>query len=323
MSGDFPPAGVAPLWSHPTYTLPLPEGHPFPVGKYRYLRSFLEKQGIPAQASPLCPPKILRMAHDEDYLRDLGEGSLSGKALRRLGFGAGPSWMHREMRGCGGTIAALASALHLGASAHLGGGTHHASRDSGGGFCLLNDVAVAVLWALDQGIRPLLIIDLDAHYPDGTARILQGLEDVFMLSVHPGGGYHRERPRFLGSSLDLEKGTDDGGYLSLLSLGLERIPPRPLKVALLVLGGDVLAQDRYGGLSLSLRGAAERDDRVISWLEARRIPRAMVLGGGYPRGPIGGLLRLHMNSVLRLLTQGNPGAPSVSSARSGCTRSGR
>ena len=315
--------GVAPLWSHPTYTLPVPDGHPFPVEKYRYLRAFLQKEGLSAQTSPLCPPQILGMAHDKTYLRDLAEGSLSGRALRQVGFEVGPRWMHREMRGCGGTMAALASALRLGASAHLGGGTHHASRDSGGGFCLLNDVAVTALWALAEGIRPVLVVDLDASYPDGTARILQGFEDVFMLSLHRGDGFPRVRPPFLGLSLDLEKGAGDGDYLSVLSRGLEQIPQRPWKAALLVLGGDVLAHDRFGGLSLSLQGAGKRDDMVISWLEERRIPRAMVLGGGYPRGPIGGLLRLHMNSVHRLLDSWDPDEPSVSSARSGCTQSGR
>ena len=271
---------------HPGYHTPLPPGHPFPMSKYPLLKARLLEEGLIAAEEILEPDllddNILALVHSEAYLRKLAGPGLSAEEQRRLGLPwSGALWL-RVRLACAGTLLAARTALLEGMAANLAGGTHHAFADHGEGFCVLNDVAIAIrTLQAEGGIRRALVIDLDVHQGNGTAAIFAGDPNVFTFSMHGERNYPLKK---VLSSRDvaLPDGADDELYLGELKGQLPGVLQAAQADLVFYLAGvDVAAGDRYGRLKVSDLGVLARDTHVIETVRSAGLPLAMVLGGGY------------------------------------------
>ncbi len=283
------------------FVLPLPPGHRFPMAKYALLRQRLSAELAPLQLQ-VAPPASdgeLALAHAPHYIEAIKSGTLEPALQREIGFPWSPEMVERSRRSAGATVAAARVALGLpgsgqrrpqGLAANMAGGTHHASGERGGGFCVFNDAAVAARlmqaeWARCHGPRrpglKVAVVDLDVHQGNGTARIFQGDASVFTLSLH---GQKNFPFRKEASDLDIElaDGCADAEYLSALEWALDELDRRfdPGLVVYLA-GADPHEGDRLGRLKLSFDGLEARDRRVFDWAWQRRIPTVFAMAGGY------------------------------------------
>jgi acetoin utilization deacetylase AcuC-like enzyme len=262
----------------------LPPGPRFPFGKYLRVRRKLEAEHPDlVLLAPRATWADVELIHDPGYLARFRSGSLDPGAVRKLGFPWSEALVNRSLRSAGGTLMALGWALETGAAGHMAGGTHHAFRDRGEGFCALNDLAIAVAVARrDHGVGRVLIVDLDVHQGNGTAAIFAGDPEVFTLSLHGAKNYpfHKEQ-----SSLDVElpDGCDDAMYLRALDEALEKALDHTPDLVLFQAGVDGLAGDRLGRLALSHAGLRARDERVYRFAKRTAVPIVATLGGGYGR----------------------------------------
>ena len=271
---------------HPDYVLPLPEGHPFPMAKYALVPRLLRERGVIADADIIVPAEAtledLGRVHTPQYLDKLLHVGLSADEQRRLGVPWSPRLLRRSRLAVQGTLQAARAALADGLAGNLAGGTHHAFADRGEGFCVLNDVAVAIhaLRAADA-IGRALVIDLDVHQGNGTAAIFDGDPRVFTFSIHGERNYPAQK---MSSSCDvgLPDGVDDATYLAVLG---QRLPGilrgfDPQLVFYLA-GVDVAAGDRYGRFALSDEGVRARERFVIECVRGAGCPLVLTLAGGY------------------------------------------
>ncbi|MCE2873785.1 MAG: histone deacetylase [Xanthomonadales bacterium] len=275
---------------HPDYFLPLPDGHPFPMAKYPLVREQLRACGLLDATAELVPEEAahddLARVHTAGYLARLfGEG-LTAAEVRALGVPWTAKLLRRSRLAVQGTLLAARAALAEGLAGNLAGGTHHAFADHGEGFCVLNDVAVAIRCLQAEGrIRRALVIDLDVHQGNGTAAIFEGDDSVFTFSMHGERNYPVRKMR---STLDvgLPDGTDDAAYLGALAAQLPRLTEgfRPDLVFYLA-GVDVAAGDRYGRFALSDAGLRERERQVLGWARTQGLPLTVTLAGGYAATP--------------------------------------
>jgi acetoin utilization deacetylase AcuC-like enzyme len=276
------------VWSSSRYVFPLPEGHRFPVAKYAMLRDAVVAQGIVRADRVLDPPRVsddaLLLVHTPDYLRRFREGSLDAAELRRLGFPWSPGLVERSYRAVGGTVAATRHALEHGIAMNLAGGTHHAFPDHGEGFCVFNDVAVAIrLLRRDGLVRRVAVVDLDVHQGNGTHAIFAGDADVYTFSMHGGKNYPFHK---VAGTLDLElaDGTGDDAYLALLRGALPRVlAASSPDLVVYIAGADPHEGDQLGRLALTMDGLARRDAFVLDSCREVGIPVAITIGGGYGR----------------------------------------
>jgi acetoin utilization deacetylase AcuC-like enzyme len=277
------------------FVLPLPEGHRFPMPKYRLLRERVAADlahEIELDEAPAATEGELALAHEPVYVSAVLEGLLSPAAQREIGFPWSSRMAERALRSVGATVAAARTALIEGVSANLAGGTHHASADKGSGYCVFNDVAVAARlmqaeWHRQQrALLRVLVIDLDVHQGNGTAAIFAQDPTVFTFSMH---GERNFPFRKAASDLDVElpDGCGDDAYLSALKVALETVwrrhEGRVPGLAFYLAGADPHENDRLGRLKLTAAGLAERDRRVFAALRERRIPVAISMAGGYGR----------------------------------------
>ena len=275
------------------FVLPLPEGHRFPMAKYRLLRDALASGAagdVRLLEAPAASDGELALAHEPGYISAIAEGTASAAQMREIGFPWSPRMVERARRSVGATIAAARDALSSGVAANLAGGTHHASADRGGGYCVFNDIAVAARlmqaeW--HRRHRQLLrvwVIDLDVHQGNGTAAIFRDDPTVFTLSMHGAKNFpFRKEPSDL--DIDLPDGCTDGPYLDALDAALEaswqRQSAAPPGLAFYLAGADPHEGDRLGRLKLSTEAMAERDRRVFARLARQGLPVAVSMGGGY------------------------------------------
>lgn len=268
------------------YAHPLPEGHRFPMLKYELIPEQLLHEGTIScndMFSPApCDDEIILLTHDSEYLSKLKEQRLTDREQRKIGFPQSPELTLREMIITQGTIDCCHHAMRDGVALNVAGGTHHAYRDRGEGFCLLNDMATAANYLLSKNLKErILIIDLDVHQGNGTARIFEDVDEVFTFSMHGAHNYpfHKET-----SNLDipLPDGIMDNEYLSLLKENLDRILGdfKP-DFAFYLSGVDILSTDKFGKLKITPQGCRERDEIVFRKLSGRTIPCAVAMGGGY------------------------------------------
>jgi len=284
------------VFSNHRFALDLPAGHRFPMPKYQLLRDRVEAEcsGLRlAEAEPASDGE-LALAHTPDYIRAVVDGTLPAAAQREIGFPWSERMVARSRRSVGATIAAARAALAEGLALHLAGGTHHASADKGGGFCVFNDVAVAARLMQAEAHRrsrqPLRVwvIDLDVHQGNGTAAIFRGDPTVFTLSLH-GEKNFPFRKEASDLDVDLPDGCTDAPYLAALDEALDRAWARQAggdgapALAFYLAGADPHEGDRLGRLKLSDAGLAARDQRVFDFLRARRVPLAVTMAGGYGR----------------------------------------
>ncbi len=290
-------------WTSARWALPLPESHRFPMAKYSMIRAGVIARGLLPAESLLEPEPVsteaLTLVHDRAYVEAVVGDNLSPAELRRLGFPWSPALPERSRRTVQGSIEAARDALDTGAGINLAGGTHHAFPDHGEGFCVFNDVAVAIRVLQREGkITRAAIVDLDVHQGNGTAAIFAGDPDVFTFSMHGARNYpFRKEPSRL--DVELEDGCDDATFLGLLGRHLEGVldQARP-DLVIYVAGADPYAGDRLGRLALTIEGLARRDAMVFSACR-RRVPVAMVLGGGYARD-LEDVVTIHANTVAAL-----------------------
>lgn len=264
------------------YDMGLPPEHRFPAQKYRLLRESLQGDSrFQLHPARLASRAELVRAHDPAYVDAFLAGTLSPAAIRRIGFPWSPHLVRRTLASAGATLSAAAAALDSGISGALAGGTHHAFYAEGSGFCVFNDIAVAIAALRAEGIaRRFAVIDLDVHQGDGTARIFAADPDVFTLSLHGRNNFPFRKQQ---STLDvaLEDGAGDAAYLAALDAVLPRVFAFAPEFVFYQAGVDPLREDTLGKLSLTMEGLAARDRRVFAAASAHAAPLVITIGGGY------------------------------------------
>ena len=272
------------------YYVPLPEGHPFPMAKFPALHRLLRQEGLLGPTDVVAPRQAdwtdLHRIHTSEYLTHLAEGTLPARAERHMGLPWSERLVYRSRLAVQGTINAAFMALTDGLAANLAGGTHHAFPTRGEGFCVLNDVAVAVrVLQAACWVQRVLIIDLDVHQGNANAAVFADDDSVFTFSMHGAKNYPFEKPP---SSLDvpLDDETEDQRYLDTLRTYLPQTLDAARPDLVFYLGGiDVATDDRFGRLSLTREGLHTRDRYVLRQLRARDLPVALLLSGGYAETP--------------------------------------
>ena len=295
-----------PVFYADQFVLPLPPGHRFPMSKYRLLREQLE--GLPGlemhQALPASDGE-LALAHTPGYLAAVIDGTLGAAQQREIGFPWSEAMVARARRSVGATIAAARAALARGVAANLAGGTHHASADKGGGYCVFNDAAVAARLMQAESHRAqrrllrVAIIDLDVHQGNGSAAIFEDDPTVFTLSMHGAKNFPFRKARS-DLDVDLPDGCADAEYLRALDAALDALwrhhEAAPPGLIFYVAGADPHEGDRLGRLKLSTAGLAERDRRVLAAARERRIPVALAMAGGYGR-VVEDTVQVHLGTI--------------------------
>ncbi len=282
------------------YVLPLPAGHRFPMAKYEQLHARV-REALPSVRlieSPAATDEELSRVHDGEYVRRVVRGELSSAEQRAVGFPWSTQLVERARRSAGATIAAARAALEDCVAVNLAGGTHHALRDRGQGYCVFNDAAVAARAIQVEVGRPLqvAIIDLDVHQGNGTAAILAGDATTFTLSLHAEQNFpSRKWPSDLDRALP--DGTGDDEYLRVLDEALDEMLARFAPELIIYLAGaDAHENDRLGRLSLTTDGMAARDARVFDLAFRLRAPIVVAMAGGYGRD-IDVTVDVHLNTV--------------------------
>jgi acetoin utilization deacetylase AcuC-like enzyme len=292
-----------------TFVLPLPDHHRFPMAKYRLLRERLIAEGVIAPHDLHVPEAIgltdLKLAHDAAYVEAVSAGTLPADIQRRIGFPWSPMMVERSRRSVGATLAAARVALNdrssgdagFGIAANLAGGTHHAFRDRGEGYCVFNDVAVAARVLLGDGsIGRAAVVDLDVHQGNGTAAIFRDDPAVFTLSLHGANNFPFRKE---AGDLDVTfpDGAGDEEYLSALAAHLPAVLDRQRPdIVFYLAGADPYEGDRLGRLKLTMSGLRMRDRMVFDACRARRIPVAVAMSGGYCPD-IGAIVTIHANTI--------------------------
>jgi acetoin utilization deacetylase AcuC-like enzyme len=284
MVSAYKPNGerVLVLYYSDHFGITLPSGHKFPIRKYLMVRERLELAGgFEFRAAPAASEDDLALAHDGDYVRAVLDGSVDARVMRRVGFPWSPELVRRSRASVGGTVAAARMALERGVSGNLAGGTHHAFRAEGSGFCVFNDLAVAICALRRDGlVRRVAVLDLDVHQGDGTASIFTGDPEVLTISIH-GQNNFPFRKQTSRIDIGLADGTGDEAYLAALEPVLPPIYEFAPDLLLYQSGVDALTEDRLGRLSMTHDGLRRRDRLVFEGARRHRIPVAITLGGGY------------------------------------------
>lgn len=274
------------LYYDPIYTEGLDPTVRFPRERYQLLaRRLKDNSSIHIQCPPLATREQIISAHDAPYVDLFLEGKLEPAAMRRIGLRPWtPAIVERTLRLVGGSLAALGHALSNSSIAgNMAGGTHHAYRDCGSGYCIFNDVAICALAALKEPrIKKVLILDLDVHQGDGTAAILQEHPDIFTCSIHAESNFPFRKQQ---SDLDvhLADETKDADYLACLDRTLEKIQAQDYDCILYQAGVDPLKEDALGRLALSRDGLQQRNKRVFQLHQQYNLPIVIFMGGGYAK----------------------------------------
>jgi acetoin utilization deacetylase AcuC-like enzyme len=278
------------------HELTLPEGHKFPAGKYRMLRHLLESEGqFSFEPAPFADPSTIALAHSRDYIEQFLTGALPHAAMRRIGLPWSEAMVRRALASVGSTLSAARDAVDYGWGGSLSGGTHHAFRVAGSGFCVFNDIAVAIQSLRKDGLAlRVSVIDLDVHQGDGTAEIFAEDPDVFTLSFH-GESNFPFRKQISSLDVALPDKTEDAEYLRQLDQALPKALAFRPDIIFYQSGVDPLYADVLGRLSLSFEGLKERDRKVMNAARELRIPLVLTAGGGYSR-PIELSVQAHANT---------------------------
>jgi acetoin utilization deacetylase AcuC-like enzyme len=280
------------------HEIPLPPGHKFPIGKYAMVRKLLaDSRRFELVEAPFADRRDIELAHDLDYVEQFFAGTLSAAAMRRIGFPWSEGLVRRTLASVGGTLAATQEALRTGWGGTIAGGTHHAFRAAGSGFCVFNDLAIAILRLRDSGeITRAAVIDLDVHQGDGTAEIFRNDPLVLTSSIHckVNFPFHKQQSVI---DVQLNERTGDTEYLEALDWLLPRVTSFGPQIIFYQSGVDGLASDTLGRLSLSEEGLRERDRRVMTLAVSHEIPLVVTLGGGYSE-PVELTARAHANTYL-------------------------
>jgi acetoin utilization deacetylase AcuC-like enzyme len=278
------------------YELPLPPEHKFPIRKYRLTRELLERDGFFVfEPAPLAARELIELVHERRYVEEFLTGTLPPQIVRKIGFPWSEQLVTRTLASVGGTLAATEDAIAHGFGGTLAGGTHHAFRSEGSGYCVFNDIAVAI-----QNLRYKLrisraaVVDLDVHQGDGTASIFEEDRGVLTVSVHAATNFPFRKQR---SKIDIElpDETADEQYLEAVQTVVPQVFAFQPDIVYFQAGVDPLASDRLGKLAVTHKGLQRRDELVIRACKERKVPLVITLGGGYGE-PIEDTARAHANT---------------------------
>ena len=282
------------------FTFPLPQGHRFPASRTALLRQRIIAEQIVRpdhlHPAPAATDDQILLAHSRSYLERVVHGRLSEREVRRIGLPWSPELVERARRSTGGTISACRAALREGIAANLAGGTHHASRDRGQGYCIFNDSIIAIRAMQNEGrVRRAVVIDCDVHQGNGTAAIAAGDPSIYAFSIHCESNFPLHKtPGDL--DIGLPSGTGDDAYLLALQEGLHRsLEETDAGLALYLAGADPWHGDRLGRLALTKSGLARRDRLVLDHCRAQGLPVAVLMAGGY--GPVEDTVAIHLATV--------------------------
>ena len=291
-------------WTSARFAVPLPPGHRFPMAKYAMITRGVVARGIVtrnrlAEPEPASRETLTRV-HDAGYVDAVLEHGLTEADQRRLGFPWCPELAERSRRTVQGTLEASRDALACGTGLNLAGGTHHAFPGHGEGFCVFNDVAIAIRTLQSEGrISRAVVVDLDVHQGNGTARIFANDPDVFTFSMHGAGNYpfRKEQSRL---DVELPDRTGDDAYFALLIRHLDPVlEAARADLVVYIAGADPYRLDRLGRLALSIEGLEQRDAAVLAACRRRGLPVAVVLGGGYA-ADLEDVVTIHANTCALL-----------------------
>ena len=288
------------IYYSPYYYADIGEGHVFPIRKFELVRDRLLAEGTLSEkeiAEPaLAAVEDLLLVHTDDYVSRLRSGELTAKEIRKLGLPWSQSLVRRSFHAISGTIEAARHCFVSGTASNLAGGTHHSYPDRGEGFCVLNDVAVAIKVLQREALAErFLIVDLDVHQGDGTAFIFRDSPEVFTFSMHGAKNY----PLFKQtSSLDIElpDKTGDTEYLDTLELALERVTMHDPDVIFYLAGADPYEKDKLGRLGLTIEGLRRRDEMVLRFARDAGVPIVTTMSGGYA-AEIEDTVEIHCNTI--------------------------
>jgi acetoin utilization deacetylase AcuC-like enzyme len=284
----------------PRYYADIGDGHVFPIRKFELVcQKLLAEETITPR--DLFEPQLaaiedVLLVHTEDYVTRLRAGALTQREIRRLGLPWSKALVRRSFLAASGTINAARFALDGGVGSNLAGGTHHAFADHGEGFCVLNDVAIAIrALRRDRLITRSAVVDLDVHQGNGTATLFADDDSVFTFSMHGAKNYPLFKAR---SSLDVElpDGTGDEEYMRTLSENLPRVFAHDPEIIFYLGGADPYLGDKLGRLSLTIAGLRARDELVLRACRAARVPVATVMSGGYA-ADVGDTVEIHCNTI--------------------------
>ncbi|MEO6484625.1 MAG: histone deacetylase [Pyrinomonadaceae bacterium] len=288
------------IFYSPYYYADIGEGHVFPIRKFEIAKDILLAEGTLSPDEIVGPEAVdradLLLVHTEDYVTRLIEGRLTAKEIRNLGLPWSEALVRRSFHAISGTINASRKSLINGIASNLAGGTHHAYPDRGEGFCVLNDVAVAIRVLQRENLAStFLIIDLDVHQGNGTAFIFQNSPEVFTFSMHGAKNY----PLFKETSrldIELADGTADDEYLETLEHALPRLRLHDADIIFYLAGADPFEHDRLGRLKLSKDGLRRRDETVLRFARENEIPIVTTMSGGYAE-EISDIVDIHCNTI--------------------------
>ena len=276
---------MLPVVNHPDYVAQIGDDHKFPIKKFGELFKLLNNEGIVSDKNLHIPSpatlKDLSRVHTHEYIQKITHLTLSHEEERKLGFPMVPSVRQRSFVATGGTVLAAQLALIKGLACNTAGGSHHAFANSGNGYCVFNDVAVAAKKLIaEHHIKNILIFDLDVHQGDGTAKIFENDENVFTLSIHSKKNYPLKK-QLSNLDIELDEGIKDDEYLKIVFKALEEMNKKKFDYVFYVAGVDVHEDDRIGKFKISTEGIKKREELVIHNFYKKRIPLCGVLGGGY------------------------------------------
>ena len=287
------------------YVLPLPEGHRFPMLKYELIPDQLLYEGLVSKEQFFSPNKIkenwVEKVHDRKYIQNLNSLTLTKSEIRKTGFPLTKELVEREYMITEGSRQCVDYAMEFGAAANIAGGTHHAFRDRGEGFCLFNDVAVASYYAIEKfQMNQILVIDLDVHQGNGTASIFREENRVYTFSMHGKKNYPFKK-EISDLDVELDDGVKDGEYLKTLEHTIKKLDST-LKPNLIfyISGVDILSTDKLGRLKVSREGCKKRDEMIYEFAQKKNIPIVTSMGGGYSE-KIYDIVEAHCNTYKCML----------------------
>ena len=272
-----------PVVNHPDYEAKIGDDNKFPIKKFGELANFLKKEKVVKKfyKPEPCSFDTLKEVHSEEYILKVKNKTLEETLVKKIGFPLNNSVVNRSFRATGGTVLASKFALQNRLSCNTAGGSHHATRDEGAGYCVFNDVAVAAKHALSKKtIKKVLIIDLDVHQGNGNSEIFKNDRSVFTFSMHCKSNYPAKKSK---SDLDVElkDNTEDKEYIDILKKNLHILNKENFDLIFYIAGVDIHHNDRLGKLKITDEGIKNREELVISNFFDKKIPLCGVLGGGY------------------------------------------
>jgi acetoin utilization deacetylase AcuC-like enzyme len=276
---------MLPIINHPDYVAQIGDDHRFPIKKFGELIKLLRKKNIATTYNTFEPDEVsvptLLNVHTEEYINKINNLSLDKDEIRKLGFPLVKSVRRRSFVATGGTVLASKLAVKHKLACNTAGGSHHAFSNQGNGYCVFNDVAVATCYLKKKyKYKKILILDLDVHQGDGTAKIFESDDSVYTVSIHSKKNYPSKKQKS-NIDIELEDGMKDEEYLNVVNQLLQKIGDLQFDFVFYVAGVDVHFEDRLGKLNITETGIRKREELVINNFFKRNIPLCGVLGGGY------------------------------------------